>query len=93
MKLKKIKQKIILYRFPEFLFGKVKKKLEHLELTDMEKTEGGEVLWMTPEKALKKMKNNYHMLNSSQYSTLYSTKISAKRDIILLEEYLKRLAK
>ncbi|MBO5479483.1 MAG: NUDIX domain-containing protein [Clostridia bacterium] len=69
--------------------GRVIKKLENLELTKMEQDEGGERLWMTPEEALKKMKENYDGLLASKYTNLYSTKIVAKRDIKILEEYLK----
>lgn len=73
-----------------FVFiGKVIKKLENLSLTNMEKAEGGKRLWMKPEEALEKMKQNYDKLLASEYTSLYSTKIVAKRDIKILEEYLK----
>lgn len=69
--------------------GKVIQKLEHMELTKMEQDEGGERLWLTPQEALKRMKENYENLLASNYTSLYSTKIVAKRDIKILEEYLK----
>lgn len=69
--------------------GKVIRKLENLELTKMEQDEGGERLWMTPKEALRKMKENYDSLLASKYTNLYSTKIVAKRDIKIVEEYLK----
>lgn len=55
----------------------------------MEKNEGGERLWLKPKEALEKMKQNYDKLLASKYTSLYSTKIVAKRDIKILEEYLK----
>ncbi|MCI9287331.1 MAG: NUDIX domain-containing protein [Clostridia bacterium] len=69
--------------------GKVIKKLDSLSLTDMEKAEGGKRLWMKPEEALEKMKQNYDKLLASEYTSLYSTKIVAKRDIKILEEHIK----
>lgn len=69
--------------------GKVIKKLENLELTQMEIDEGGERLWMKPEEALEKMKQNYDHIVASEYTSVYSSKIVAKRDIKILEEYLK----
>lgn len=69
--------------------GKIIRKLDHLELTKMEEAEGGERLWMTPKEALEKMKQSYSCLLASEYTNLYSTKIVAKRDIRILEEYLK----
>lgn len=69
--------------------GKVIKKLENLELTKMEIDEGGERLWMKPEEALEKMKQNYDYILASKYTSVYSSKIVAKRDIKILEEYLK----
>lgn len=78
------------YMQTSFVFiGKVIKKLENLSLTNMEKAEGGKRLWMKPEEALEKMKQNYDKLLASEYTSLYSTKIVAKRDIKILEEYLK----
>ncbi len=55
----------------------------------MEQDEGGERLWLTPQEALKRMKENYENLLASEYTSLYSTKIVAKRDIKILEKYLK----
>jgi len=72
-----------------YLLGKVTEKFEKLSLTDMEKNEGGERLWLKPKEALEKMKQNYDKLLASKYTSLYSTKIVAKRDIKILEEYLK----
>lgn len=78
------------YMQTSFVFiGKIIKKLDNLFLTDMEKDEGGERLWLRPEEALEKMKQNYDKLLASEYTSLYSTKIVAKRDIKILEEYLK----
>ena len=69
--------------------GKVIKKLKELSLTKMEEAEGGERLWLKPEETLEKMKQNYDKLLASEYTNLYSTKIVAKRDIKIIEEYLK----
>lgn len=78
------------YMQTSFVFlGRVIKKLDNLSLTDMEEAEGGKRLWMKPEEALEKMKENYDKLLASEYTSLYSTKIVAKRDIKILEEYLK----
>jgi len=40
-----------------YLLGKVTEKFEKLSLTDMEKNEGGERLWLKPKEALEKMNN------------------------------------
>lgn len=78
------------YMQTSFVFiGKVIKKFEKLSLTDMEEAEGGKRLWLKPEEALERMKQNYDKLLASEYTSLYSTKIVAKRDIKILEEYLK----
>lgn len=69
--------------------AKIVNKLENLELTKMEQDEGGERIWLTPKQTLKKMKENYNNLKDSEYTNLYSTKIVAKRDIKILEVYLK----
>lgn len=69
--------------------GKVIRKLDHIELTKMEEHEGGQRLWLKPQEALQRMKENYDKLLASEYTSLYSTKIVAKRDIKILEEYLK----
>lgn len=73
--------------------GKIIEKLENLSLTQMEDEEGGQRLWMTPEETLEKMKENYNKLLASEYTSLYSTKIVAKRDIAILEEYIKMTKK
>ena len=68
--------------------GRIIEKYEELKLTKMEEDEGGERLWMTPEEALEKMKQNYNYLLASEYTNLYSTKIVAKRDIEILQKYI-----
>ena len=73
--------------------GKIIEKLENLSLTQMEDEEGGQRLWMTPEETLEKMKENYNKLLASEYTSLYSTKIVAKRDIAILKEYIKMTKK
>lgn len=80
------------YKQTSYVFtGRVIQKLGNLELTKMEEVEGGKRLWMTPEETLQKMKENYDNLLASEYTSLYSTKIVAKRDITILEEYIKQV--
>lgn len=69
--------------------GKVINKLENNELTEKEKEEGLEFLWVDINEALKKMKECLGKLKESKYDDIYRTKFMVMRDIKILEYYLK----
>ena len=68
--------------------GKVLKDTKVLNLTEKEKDEGAELVWETPENALKLIIDNYDKLIGSQYENEYSSKFVALRDRKILEYYL-----
>lgn len=59
------------------------------DITEKEKEEGAEFLFVEINKALKLMKNCYNNLIPSKYDDIYSTKFVVLRDIKILEYYLK----
>ncbi len=59
------------------------------EMTEKEKAEGSEFLFVEINKALKLMKDCYNNLIPSKYDDIYSTKFIVFRDIKILEYYLK----
>lgn len=72
---------------------KVVGKLENNELTEKEKEEGLEFLWVDINEALKKMKECLGKLKESKYYDIYRTKFMVMRDIKILEYYLKNKKK
>ena len=66
-------------------------KIEAPHYTEKEIAEGSEVIWMTIDEALMKMKNSLDKLKDSPYGDedVYSTKFISLRDIKILEFYKK----
>jgi len=60
-----------------------------LDITEKEKEEGAEFLFVEINESLNLMKNCYDNLISSKYDDIYSTKFMVLRDIKILEYYLK----
>ena len=67
-----------------------KKILEYKEnnLTEKEKDEGTEYLWLDKFDALEKMKKSLINLKESKYDSIYRTKFMVLRDIRILEYYI-----
>ncbi len=67
-----------------------KKILEYKEnnLTEKEKDEGTEYLWLDKLDALEKMKKSLINLKESKYDSIYRTKFMVLRDIRILEYYI-----
>ena len=68
--------------------GKVIKDTNHLNVTEKEKSEGANLLWETPEKALELIKGCYNQLIASKYESVYHTKFIVFRDRKILEKYM-----
>ena len=64
--------------------------LEYKEnnLTEKEKDEGTEYLWLDKLDALEKMKKSLTNLKESKYDSIYRTKFMVLRDIKILEYYI-----
>ena len=58
-------------------------------MTEKEKEEGAEFIFIDINKALELMKNCYNNIIPSKYDDIYSTKFIVLRDIKILEYYLK----
>lgn len=69
--------------------AKVKEKLKSNDLTEQEKEEGLEYLWLDKKEALEKMKACIENLKGSKYDNVYRTKFVVARDIRIMEKYLK----
>ena len=69
--------------------AKVIKYSSRLKLTKMEKEEGGRLLWVTVDDALKLVSNCVNKLKSSNYANVYNTKFIVLRDKKILEYYIK----
>ena len=62
-----------------------------LYLTGKEKSEGAELIWVTPQEAVKLIENSYNSLTSSNYSKdydVYRMKFISIRDRKILEYYI-----
>ena len=70
--------------------GKVIKNTNKLKLTQKEKDEGGQLLWVTIEEALNLISNCYNVLKASKYESLYHSRFIVLRDKYILEYYLKQ---
>lgn len=68
--------------------SKVIKNNKKLNLTQKEIDEGGRLIWVKPEKALKLIENSFDNLKASKYEDLYHSKFIVKRDYDILEYYL-----
>ena len=69
--------------------AKVDKNTGELNLTDMEKEEGAEVLWMDIISAEKYIEDCYNNLVESKYDSIYRTKFVILRDLAIIKEYKK----
>lgn len=67
----------------------VKTNTGKLNLTQKEKDEGAVLHWLTPLETLQKLKLCINELKESKYDNVYRSKFMVKRDILILEEYLK----
>ena len=68
--------------------AKVKEKLESNNLTEQEKEEGLEYLWLDKKEALEKMKTCIENLKGSKYDNVYRTKFVVGRDIRIVEKVM-----
>ena len=80
---------IILNKFSKVYISKVKEKLESNNLTEQEKEEGLEYLWLDKKEALEKMKECIKNLKGSKYDNVYRTKFVVGRDIRIVEKVIK----
>ena len=82
------------FRQVSYVFeGKVVRDTGAPKLTDKEKREGGEVLWLPPQEALRYMQESEGQLLSSPCDAaedLYGTKFVVRRDICILQYYLRQ---
>ena len=70
--------------------GKVTKDTHKFNLDEAEIIDGAKLIWLTPEDALKKIKNCYDILIPSIFSDVYMTRFVILRDRKILEYYLSR---
>ena len=68
--------------------SKVKEKIESNNLTEQEKEEGLEYLWLDKKEALEKMKECIKNLKGSKYDNVYRTKFVVGRDIRIMEKVM-----
>lgn len=76
--------------FKQLSFVYVAKKVDELDsrsLTDKEKDEGTEFVWLPKLQALEVMKRSLGELKQSKYDSIYRTKFMVLRDIRILEHY------
>ena len=71
--------------------AKVKEKLESNNLTEQEKEEGLEYLWLDKKEALEKMKACIKNLKGSKYDNVYRTKFVVGRDIRIMEKVMENM--
>lgn len=73
--------------------AKVLKDTNSVQLTEKEKNEGAELIWVTPQEALRLIKDSYRNLVSSSYSKdydVYRMKFISLRDSKILEYYISK---
>ena len=68
--------------------GKVTKDTKKLNLTQKEKDEGAQVLWVSKETALELITNCMENISESKYENLYHSKFIVLRDNIILKHYI-----
>lgn len=68
--------------------SKVTNDTHKLNLTEKEKNEGAELLWLEPEEALDLIIDCYDKLVPSKYENVYATRFVVTRDRKILEYYL-----
>lgn len=69
-------------------YAKVENITKKLNLTDKEKEEGSEFLWLTKEDALMKITECAEELKESKFDNIYSTKFMNYRDKEILKYYI-----
>ena len=69
--------------------SRVIKDTKRLSLTKKENDEGGKLIGLDKNEALKLMKKSNDNVKASKYENLYHTKFIILRDIKILEEYIK----
>lgn len=77
--------------FKQLSFVYVAKKVDELDsknLTDKEKDEGAEFVWLPKLRALEAMKQSLGELKQSKYDSVYRTKFMVLRDIRILENFI-----
>ena len=74
----------------QIFIGKVTKDTHKFNLDKAEKIDGAKLVWLTPEDALKKIKDCYDILIPSIFSDVYMTRFVVLRDRKILEYYLSR---
>ena len=81
------------YQLSHVFFAEVVEDRKQLDLTEKERVEGGELLWVPLDEAIEKVKNCFDNLKPSPYDEqedVYSTKFVIKRDLSILN-YFKSL--
>lgn len=68
--------------------SKVTKNINELQLTQKEKDEGGQLVWVTKEEALEKIINCTKDLKGSDYENIYHSKFINYRDREILKYYI-----
>ena len=77
--------------FKQLSFVYEARKVDELEsnnLTEKEKAEGTEYIWLPKLQALRKMKESLEKLGSSDYDSVYRTRFMVLRDVRILEHYI-----
>lgn len=83
-----IKSKMNFIQTSHVFISKVVNDTKKLHLTQKETDEGGELIWLSPQVALKSISKCFNELVASKYDSVYSTKFIIKRDKAILEEYI-----
>lgn len=68
--------------------SKLKKQTNKLHLTEKEKSEGGQLIWLYPQEALEKIENSLEKLKESKYENMYHSKFINYRDKAILNFYI-----
>lgn len=79
--------------FKQLSFVYTAKKISDLgfnKLSEQEKKEGSEIVWLSKLEALNKMKSALDNLKASEFDSIYRTKFMILRDIKILEYYLNK---
>lgn len=77
--------------FKQLSFVYKARKVDELEsnnLTEKEKAEGTEYVWLPKLQALRKTKESLEKLGSSDYDSVYRTRFMVLRDVRILEHYI-----
>ena len=77
--------------FKQLSFVYKARKVDELEsnnLTEKEKAESTEYVWLPKLQALRKMKESLEKLGSSDYDSVYRTRFMVLRDVRILDHYI-----